>query len=279
MATVNTSTGTYLANLFNPQVVGDMLNTKLTDAIKLAPLAIVDTTLEGRPGDTVTLPYYSYIGDAQTVAEGNDISISQLTEQTKSVKIKKFGKGVQLTDEAVLSGYGDPIGQATTQLALSIASAVDNDLLAALDANTNAHRITAKMTADDIADALVLFGEDIDGEKVLLTDATGYATIRKAEGWIPGTEIGANMIIRGAVGMIHGCQVVVTNRIKAKGNVTNYHIVKPGALAVYMKRDTMVETDRDIINKSTVMTADKHFATYLLDSSKAIRIEQTVAGE
>lgn len=279
MATVSTSTGTYLANLFNPQVVGDMLNTKLTDAIKLAPLAIVDTTLEGRPGDTVTLPYYSYIGDAQTVAEGNDISISQLTEQTKSVKIKKFGKGVQLTDEAVLSGYGDPIGQATTQLALSIASAVDNDLLAALDANTNAHEITAKMTADDIADALVLFGEDIDGEKVLLTDATGYATIRKAEGWIPGTEIGANMIIRGAVGMIHGCQVVVTNRIKAKGNVTNYHIVKPGALAVYMKRDTMVETDRDIINKSTVMTADKHFATYLLDSSKAIRIEQTVAGE
>lgn len=279
MATVNTSTGTYLANLFNPQVVGDMLNVKLTDAIKLAPLAVIDTTLEGRPGDTVTLPYYAYIGDAQLVAEGADISISQLTEQTKSVKIKKFGKGVQLTDEAVLSGYGDPIGQATMQLALSIASAVDNDLLAALDANTVVHKITQATTPDDIADALTLFGEDLDGEKVLLTNADGYATLRKSNKWIPNTEIGADIIIRGTVGMIHGCQVVVTNRIKAASTKTNYHIVKPGALALYMKRDTLVEVDRDVINKSTVMTADKHFATYLLDASKAVRIEQTVAGE
>lgn len=59
MATLDTSTGTYLSNLFNPQVVGDMLNVKLTDAIKLAPLAITDYTLQGRPGDTITLPYYS----------------------------------------------------------------------------------------------------------------------------------------------------------------------------------------------------------------------------
>lgn len=276
MATVSTSTGTYLSNLFNPEVVGDMLNQKLTNAIKLAPLATIYNNLQGRPGNTITLPYYSYIGSAVEVAEGTDISISQLTEQTKEVTIKKYGKGVQITDEAVLSGYGDPIGQATMQMALAIADAVDNSLLAALDANTVKHAITAKMTPDDIADALVLFGEDIDGEKVLLTDATGYATLRKADDWIPGTEIGANMIIRGTVGMIHGCQVVVTNRIKKSGSVTNYHIVKPGALAIYMKRDTMVEVDRDIINKSTVMTADKHFATYLLDSSKAIRIEQTV---
>lgn len=278
MATVSTSTGTYLSNLFNPQVVGDMLNTKLADAIKLAPLATIYNNLEGRPGNTVTLPYYSYIGDASVVAEGADVSISQLKEQTKTVTIKKVAKGVQLTDEAVLSGYGDPIGQATMQMALAIASAIDNDLLAALNGNEVVHEITAKMTPDDIADALILFGEDIDGEKALLTDATGYATLRKTDDWIPGTEIGADMIIRGTVGMIHGCQVVVTNRIKESTNVTNYHIVKPGALAIYMKRDTLVEVDRDIINKSTVMTADKHFATYLLDSSKAIRIEQTVSG-
>lgn len=278
MAKVDTSTGTYLANLFNPQVVGDLLNVKLTDAIKLAPLAYVDYTLEGRPGNTVTLPYFDYIGDASDVAEGEDIIIRQLKQQTKEVKIKKVGTGVQLTDESVLSGYGDPIDQATYQMALSIASKVDNDLLAALDANTVKHDISAALTADDIADALTLFGEDIDGDKVLLVNGAGYAMLRKANDWIPNTEIAANMIIRGTVGMIHGCQVIVTNRIKESGNVTNYHIVKPGALAIYMKRDTMVEVDRDIINKSTVMTADKHFATYLADASKAIKIVQTLGG-
>lgn len=278
MAQVDTSNGTYLASLFNPQVVGDMLNVKLTDAIKLAPLATIYNNLEGRPGNKITLPYYAYIGEATEVAEGQDISISKLQEQTKEVTIKKFGKGVQITDEAVLSGYGDPIGQATTQMALAIASAIDNDLLKALDGNTVVHSISAALTADDIADALIKFGEDIDGDKVLLVDPKAYAALRKTDDWIPNTEVGADMIIRGMVGMVHGCQVVVTNRIKEQSTKTNFHIVKPGALAIYTKRDTLVEVDRDIINKSTVMTADKHFATYLLDASKAVRIEQTIGG-
>ena len=44
-----------------------------------------------------------------------------------------------------------------------------------------------------------------------------------------------------------------------------------------MKRETIIETDRDIINKSTVLTADKHYVAYLYDSSKAIKIKETVS--
>ena len=68
--------------------------------------------------------------------------------------------------------------------------------------------------------------------------------------------------------MVQGCQVIVTNRIKDK----SAYIVKPGALGIVLKRDVMVETDRDIVNKSTVITADKHLATYLIDETKAIKI-------
>lgn len=277
MATVPTSTGTYLSDLFNPEVIGQMINEKLFDAIKFAPLATVYDDLVGVPGSTVVLPYYNSIGDAEDVAEGADISITKLAEKTKKVTIKKAGKGVQLTDEALLSGYGDPIDQATTQLAMSIASKVDNDFLASLNGNTtHVVNLTAKMTADNIADALVEYGEDIDGEKVILVNPTAYATLRKANAWIPNTEIAANMIIRGTVGMVHGCQVVVTNRIKEASKVSSFHIVKPGALALYAKRDVLVETDRDIINKSTVITADKHYATYLRMPDNAIKITQTL---
>ena len=59
MAQVNTTTGTYLSNLFNPQVVADIIDTKLTENMVFAPLAKIDYTLEGRAGNTVTLPYYS----------------------------------------------------------------------------------------------------------------------------------------------------------------------------------------------------------------------------
>ena len=49
----------YLSNLFNPQVIADLINTKLIDNIVFAPLAMVETTLEGRAGNTVTLPFYA----------------------------------------------------------------------------------------------------------------------------------------------------------------------------------------------------------------------------
>ena len=271
MPAVSTTNGTYLANLFNPQVVGDRINKKLFDYIRFAPLARVYNNLEGRPGSTVTLPYYNSIGAATLVGEGQDIPISQLTESTVSVTISKYAKGVQITDEAVLSAYGDPIGEAVDQIAQSIAQAYDNAMLAAMGTSAAANMTTAAaaLTADGIASALTLFGEDIDGDKVILVSPAGYETIRKANGWIPGTEVAANLIIRGTVGMIHGCQVVVSNKLIA-ANAS--YIVKPGALAIYNKRGILVETDRDIINKSTVITADRHAAVYVLDKSKLIKM-------
>lgn len=261
--------GTKLADLFDPQVIGDMIDVKLIDAIKLAPLAKVDTTLVGRPGSTILLPKYAYIGAAVTVAEAADIPIKKLSETTTPVAVYKVGNGVQITDEAVLSGYGDPIGEAAMQLTLSIADTVDTNLMTALDGNTvNVHTYTGNFNADVIADALVKFGEDIDGAKALLINPTEYAVLRKNGGWVPASEVAAGIALSGTVGYVQGCQVVVTNRVTAG----SAQIVKPGALAMYLKRDTLVETDRDIINKSTVITADKHFATYLLDPSKAIKI-------
>lgn len=271
MATVDTTNGTYLTNLFNPQVVADLIDTKLIDKITFAPLAKIDRTLEGRAGNTVTLPYYSFIGTASLVPEGTDIPIKQLTQSTTPVTIVKYGIAAQLTDEAVLSGYGDPIGEATNQIATSIADAVDNQLLAALNGNTtNVFTPAAALTPADIPMALAKFGEDIEGPKAIIVDADFYAKLI-ADNWIPASEIAADVKIRGAVGMSYGCQVIVSNRVHTGDN---FHIVKPGALALFMKRDTMVETDRDILNQSTVIAGSKLFAPYLLNASAAIVVKK-----
>lgn len=268
MSTVDTTYGTYLSNLFNPQVVADLIDTKLIDNIVFAPLARIDSTLEGKAGNTVTLPYYSYIGIAQSVAEGTDIPIRQLTQSTKQVTIVKYGIATQLTDEAVLSNYGDPVGEAAMQITTSIADALDTRLLEELNTNTtNVYKLATTLSADDIPLALAKFGEDNDGQKVLIVDTNIYSQLLKSD-WIPASQIAAEVKIRGTVGMAYGCQVMVSNRV-ANGN---FHIVKPGALAIFMKRNTMLEMDRDILNQSTVIAGSKLFAPYLLDATKAIKI-------
>ena len=47
---------TKLQNMINPEVLGAFLETKLVHAIKLSPLAVVGTELQGRAGNTLTLP-------------------------------------------------------------------------------------------------------------------------------------------------------------------------------------------------------------------------------
>lgn len=272
MAQVNTTTGTYLSSLFNPQVVADIIDTKLTDNMVFAPLARIDYTLQGRAGNTVTMPYYSYIGMASTVSEGYDIGIRKLTQTTTAVTIVKYGVAAQLTDEAVLSGYGDPLGEAASQIGTSLDDAMDNALLNALSSNTaSAQNYTGASTGlvpADIPLALAKFGEDMDGQKALLVTPEFYAKLL-GDNWIPASEIAADVRIRGAVGMAYGCQVIISNRLKASGNL---YIVKPGALAVFIKRGTFIETDRDILNESTVIKGSILAAPYLLNPAGMIKM-------
>lgn len=274
MATVDTTYGTYLSDLFNPQVVADLLETKLTNKMVFAPLAMIDYTLQGQAGDTVSLPYYTYIGKASTVSEGHDIPLKKLNQDTTPVQIIKLGNAVQVTDEAVLSGYGDPLGEATSQIVLSLDDAMDDLLLAALAGNSASEQnystsnSTTALEPEDIPLALAKYGEDNEGEKALLVPPDFYAKL-VGKNWIPASEIAANVRIRGVAGMAYGCQVIVTNRLIESGDL---YIVKPRTLAVFIKRGVMVETDRDILNQSTVLAGSILAAPYLMNPKGMIRM-------
>ena len=273
---------TTLSQLINPEVLSDMVDTKLHDLIRFTPLAEVDNTLVGQPGNTLTLPSYSYIGDADVISEGASLTPVSLTAGSTSATVVKVAKGVELTDEAILSGYGDPFGQAAMQLATAIANKVDNQMLGVLASVTGAmvYQTSTSTTAivpADISAALELFGEDIDvGEKVVIVSPRLYTAIRNTTAWLPASEISADRVIKGAVGEIYGCQIIVSNKLKDADHDYDEeaYIVKPGALRLIMKRDTLIETDRDISTFTTLITASKHEVCYLYDGSKAIRIKK-----
>ena len=111
-------------------------------------------------------------------------------------------------------------------------------------------------------------GDAKDGEKALLVTPDFYAQLI-GKNWIPASEIAADVRIRGAVGMAYGCQVIVSNRLITGGSL---YIVKPGTLAVIMKRNSMVETDRDILNQSTVLAGSIMCAPYLLNPTGMVKL-------
>ena len=255
---------TKLSNMINPEVLGAFLETKLVNAIKLSPLAVVGTELQGRAGNTLTLPTWQYIGDAKDLAEGvADVPVA-LEAQSREITIKKASKSVEITDEALLSGYGNPADEIASQLLTAIASKVEADCFTAL--GTATLKQVGAVDADTVADALVKFGEDLDEEMFLFINPADYATIRKNANF--SYVNGQQMTIGGTVGFIFNCAVVVSNRVPAQ----SAYIVKRGALGIELKRGVNVESDRDILRKTNVYSVDEHYVAYLRDASKVIKI-------
>ena len=255
---------TKIENLIDPQVLADYLDVKLMDAIKFAPLCAVRNDLVGKPGDTLTLPKYAFIGLAEDVAEGAEVGIAQLSATSTDVKVKKAGKGVEVTDEAVLSAYGDTVNEIGRQLLMSIAGKVDNDCAEAF------RKATMEVTATKfdkyvISDMMAKFGEDLEEDMTALINPAHLATLRRDPDFV---EVNDGMVImNGEVGRLFGCRIVISNKVKA----TEAFLVKAGAVKILMKRNVMVEADRDIKRKVNTYVVDEHYVAYLEDETKIVK--------
>ena len=272
---------TMIADLINPQVMADMISAKVASKIVVAPFAKIDTTLAGVPGNTITVPQYAYIGDAEDIAEGIAAETVKLATSTTEVTVKKAMKAVELTDEAILSGYGNPVGETNSQLAKAIASKVDVDAMEALQGAQLIYDGSASaIKYAGIVDAIDLFDEEVNTEKVIFVHPKQVTQLRKDSDFISADKYPGNVIMSGEIGKIANCRVVASKKVKDDG--ANYFcpVVKLNndaeseddapALTIYLKRDTNVETDRVSLARKTDISVDKHYAVALSNTSKVV---------
>lgn len=207
---------TKMENMINPEVMGDMLDAKIEAQLKLTPYAKVDTTLQGVPGDTKTVPSWNYIGDAEDVAEGVEVDTTQMTSASETFTIKKAMKSVEITQEAINSGLGNPVGQAEVQLAKSIAGKVDNDVLEAVyQGKMTSGDGSAKISYEGLVDASTKFEDEEDGiEKVTFIHPAQEATVLKDPNFTSADKYEAGVMVRGAIGKVAGCQVKKSKKVR-----------------------------------------------------------------
>lgn len=279
---------TKIADLINPQVMADMISAKIQKKIVVAPFAKIDTTLVGVPGNTITVPKYGYIGDAEDVAEGVAAGTVKLSTGSTTVTVKKAMKAVELTDEAILSGYGNPVGETNNQLAKAVAAKVDNDAMDALQKATLIYDgSTAGISYNSIVDAIDLFDEEVNSEKVMFINPKQVTVLRKDANFISADKYAGQVILTGEIGMIANCRIVPSKKVPVVkvGDSTKVDcyacpIVKlnndaeteddAAALTIYLKKDTSVETERNTLARLTDVSVDKHYAAALTNESKVV---------
>ena len=275
---------TKLENLIDAEVMADAISGKIASKIVVSPFAKVDTTLEGKnAGDTITIPQFAYIGDAEDVAEGVACGTVQLSATTTQATVKKAMKAVTLTDEAVLSGYGDPVGESNTQLAKSIASKVDADAMAALQTAQLTYDGSAnKIAYSGIVDAVDIFEEEFNSSKVMFIHPLQVSALRKDSEFVAADKLKEQVIVTGAIGKICNCEVVVSKKVPLNEGGTGYvcPIVKlneetetedeSAALTIYLKRNVNVETERHTLSRTTDISVDEIYTVALSNASKVV---------
>lgn len=286
-------TQTKASDLIVPEVWGDAIMTTVQGKTVMLPLVDTDDTLVGEPGDSVKFPKFDYIGDADDLVEGVAMTPVKLTMSSTKATIKEAGKAVELTDTAVLTAIGQPNDQARAQLGLSIARKIDKDIRAAAEyQHTNAggadtepttaplisNAGTSIITWKALTGAFALWGDEYEPADVagIVVHSKQHIDLLNDANFQSADKFGANaVILRGQVGAIATIPVFVSDRASvvvdadgvAAGNQTGYKalLIRKGAIQLKYKRRPIVETDRDILARTNLITTNVHYAVKRVD--------------
>jgi N4-gp56 family major capsid protein len=175
---------------------------------------------------------------------------------------------------------------------MAIASKVDNDCLTALYTAPLKYNGSAGVIGyEGIVKADAIFGDESDNvkSKVIYIHPDQEQTLRLDANFMDKNKYGLDLVMNGAIGKIAGIEVKKSKKVEkdASGNWKNPIVIlatedpnedpaadafatEDAAITIYMKRDVAVETDRDILAKTTVISADEHYGVALSNDSKVV---------
>lgn len=263
--------------VIDPEVYADMAQAKFTGMVRVAgsPAVLEDNSLEGVPGSTITFPKWNALGELDTLTETTAMTPAAMGTDSATATILEAGKAVEVTDKARLVSLGDPVEEAARQFGILAARRVDAALITQAQADETAQgggtplAVTAAsgqttLTWARIVDGIGLFDDEWDPEAMagIFINSAQHVELLADSNFITVDKLGSGAaILTGQVGLVAGVPVIVTDRVAAKKVL----FLKNNSLGLLYKRRPLVEQDRDILARSTIVTTTMHYAVKRLD--------------
>lgn len=284
-------------DLLDPEVLAPIVENTAQNAMAFMPLADIDRTLVGNPGDTITVPTWGTIGDAVNVNEGEAIPTEKLGQGYVKATVSKFAKGVSFTDEADITALGNVLQQATMQIGQTLAQGADTKLKD--EALKVKNTLSTTLDIDGIDEMISFFDTDVKNPAYTLicSPKTKLALNKSVREYTKGSDVGAQIAISGAVPLALGASVFPTKKMaddkivvvfssaediaKSKelqdkmkqGTLTEKDITNLNsgrAFKWFIKRDTLIEIDRNKQTQTNFIYGSQIAAPYVQNPSKVL---------
>lgn len=288
---------TTTADLIAPEILAPIIQQKYQKAMVFTPLAAVDRTLVGQPGDTLKQPMWKQIEDAQEIGEGQAIPVSKGEQGFTMATVKKFGRGYSFTDEADIARIGSQVEYGVSEISRVIAQYGDTALMN--EALKVKNTLTIDPTVLGVDEAISFFDSQSNGAyTIICSPKTKIWFDKDILEFTRGSDTGANLVLNGAVPGVLGASFYTTKKMADGKAVVVYsspddiaamkeleEVEKTGkdpkelatlntgqAFKWLVKRDLLVESDRDKEKQINMIYGTQIAAPYVQNPSKVLNL-------
>lgn len=227
-------------------------------------------------GTTIQVPKYPSISAAD-LTEGTDMTSTTVSTSSVSIAVGEVGAQVFLTDMAAM-GAGNPAEELGTVLGNAIATKMDQDLIALFDGFSTSFGSTGtELTVADIFKAAAtLRNNKVSGRMVaVLNPLQAYALKANLTNTFAnpnGGDLQNEAMRNGYVGSIAGVDIFESANVAVDGGDAKGAVFAPEALALAMKRDFVIEPQRDASNRGWELNATAVYGVGELDDNYGVEM-------
>jgi N4-gp56 family major capsid protein len=228
-------------------------------------------------GKTVQVPKYPAIAAAD-LTEGTDMSATEVSTSSVTIDVSEVGAQVVLTDMAAF-GAGNPAAELGTVLGNAIATKMDQDLIALFDGfSTSLGATTQEITVADIFNAAArLKASKAPGQySAVLHPYQAYqlkANMTNTFANPNGGDLQNEAMRTGFIGTVAGVNIYESANVTVDGSGDSKGAVfAPEAIAIAMKRDFNIETERNASLRAFELNATAVYGVGELDDSYGVEM-------
>ena len=243
---------------------------------------VTQYNIAGQAGKTVQVPKYPAI-TAADLTEGTAPSDTDVSTSSVTVTCAEVGNSVLLTDLAAM-GAGNPAEELGTVLGNAIATKIDSDLIGLFSGFSSALGAAgAEITVADLFKAAAtLRAAKVTGSMAAVVHPfQAYqlkAGLTNTFANPNGGDLQNEAMRNGYVGSIAGIDVYESANVAIDGSDDAVAgVFAPEALAIAIKRDFNLETQRNATRRGTEMVATAIYGVAELDDSFGVKITADAA--
>ena len=267
-------------NVIVPEVYAQLVREKIAGKVKVAQFLVNLGDLHGKVGETLTMPKYSYNGDAKDWNINTPMDVTQMKQTSTKATIKAIqAPAVKVADYDNEVELGNAIEEASNQQAIGVARKYDTDAIACALTSPLKYQLATKnvVTQDEMISILGLYGDDRDSADfdAIVIHSSFAPSFYKMDMFVSRnltmTKDGNGIAVNGEIGEFLGIPVVLSDRLYDATNQEGFILVmKKNAISIIPKENPFAEASRDASLRQTTIYLSQFYAMALTDDTAIV---------